>query len=119
MCLKNNKGMSLIVAILMLVVFSFLGITLVGILSTENISSSEDFLSNKALLLAESGVEIAITDNLSAGTYLYNLDNTKVEITVSDVGDISNDPKYNDIYKVESTGYIGEIKRKIIVKYKR
>ena len=114
----NRKGMSLIVAVFMIVVFSFIGITLVSILSTQSISSSEELLSTQALFLAESGVEIAIKDNLSAGG-TYTLGNGKIELQIEDIGDISDDAGYSDLYKVESTGYIGDIERKIAVKYKR
>jgi MSHA biogenesis protein MshP len=112
--------MSLLIAIFMLVVFSFIGITLVAILTNQNISSSEELLSTKALFLAESGVEIAITDNKSPGNYgPYTIGNGNINFIVTDIGDILNDPEYKDIYKVESTGYIGDVKRKVVVKYKR
>lgn len=120
MCRRNNKGMSLLIAIFMLVVFSFIGITLVAILTNQNVSSSEELLSTKALFLAESGVEIAIMDNKSPGSYgPYTIGNGKVEFTVTDIGDITLEPEYKDIYKVESIGYIGDIKRKVVVKYKQ
>jgi len=111
----NRKGMSLIVAVFMIVVFSFIGITLVSILSTQSISSSEELLSTQALFLAESGVEIAIKDNLSIGDN-YILGNGKITLKIEDIGNITED---THLYKVESTGYIGDIERKIAVKYKR
>lgn len=111
----NRKGMSLIVAVFMLVVFSFIGITLVSILSTQSTSSSQELLSTQALFLAESGVEIAIKDNLSTGDN-YILGNGKITLKIEDIDNITEDIH---LYKVESTGSIGEIKRKIAVKYKR
>ncbi|TYB33447.1 MAG: hypothetical protein FXF49_06285 [Flexistipes sinusarabici] len=120
---KNKKGMSLIVAVFMIVVFSFIGITLVSILSTQSTSSSQELLSTQALFLAESGVEIAIadnlSDNLSADNDTYILGNGKIELQIDNIGNIPGDPAYSDLYKVESTGSIGDIKRKIAVKYKR
>ncbi|UOD35600.1 hypothetical protein DSN97_04580 [Deferribacteraceae bacterium V6Fe1] len=112
--------MSIIVAVFMLVVFGFIGMALVAMLTNQSISSSEEFLSTKALFLAESGVEIAIVDNKSPGSYgPYTIGNGNIDFIVTDIGDILNDSEYKDIYKVESTGYIGDVKRKVLVKYKR
>ena len=67
--IKNNKGFSLLLAVFLLVVFGFIGVSIVTMLSNQSVSSSEELISVQAFYLAESGVEWgirkSITDSLS------------------------------------------------------
>lgn len=116
-----NRGSALIYAIFMLVVFGFIGVAIVSVVVNQNVASSEELLSTKALFLAETGVNIAISEDKAPGGYgPYSLGSGQIVFDVSDIGDLENDKKgYTKLYKVSSTGIIGDMKRKVEVKYKR
>ena len=118
---KVKKGSALIYAVFMLVVFGFIGVAVVSVLVNQNMGSSEELLSTKALFLAETGVNIAIVENKSPGSYgPYSLGSGQIVFSVSDIGDLENDKKgYTKLYKVSSLGIIGDVKRRVEVKYKR
>ncbi|KAA0257357.1 hypothetical protein FHQ18_09935 [Deferribacter autotrophicus] len=113
----NNKGVSLLFAIFLLLVFSFIGVTLITILINETISSSEELLSIQAFYLAESGCEIAITDNLTDRKLSYNSNNTAT-INYNNFTIEIKRKIYDNVTVFECEAYTGDIKRKIRVKIK-
>ncbi|MEF3254443.1 MAG: pilus assembly PilX N-terminal domain-containing protein [Deferribacterales bacterium] len=108
----------MIYAIFMLIIFSFIGVTLVNMLSGENISSAEELNSTKAFFLAESGVEIAMAKNLTDGNYLYKLDSGTINIEVKTIIDDSATFPPVRVVEVISIGRAGEMKRKIETKFR-
>ena len=118
----KQKGFALILAIFMLVVFSIIGFILVNMVTSENIESVEEWQSVQALFLAESGVEIAITECLNdgskcSGSYDYSLLDTQRKMHIDFTEQIYFNGSNN--YTIESTGIMGQnVRRKIKVKFR-
>jgi hypothetical protein len=116
--LKNQRGVSILFAVFMLLVLGMIMVALVGLLSTSETSSAEELLSTQTLFLAETGIEIAITENLAAGIhgpYSYrNGPNGNIQVVVSSLGTLDG----LQILQVDSTGTIGDIRRRVRVKYR-
>jgi len=112
----KQKGFALILAIFMLVVFSIIGFILVNMVTSENIESVEEWQSVQALFLAESGVEIAITECLNdgskcSGSYDYSLLDTQRKMHIDFTEQIYFNGSNN--YTIESTGIMGQnVRRK-------
>ncbi len=79
---RNKKGVALLYAVFLIIIFSFIGIIIVNLLSTTSTESSKNLLYSQALYCAESGKEIAIMKCLqgSCSNGTYNFDNNKVLI---------------------------------------
>ena len=107
----GNKGAALIVAIFMLIVFAIIGTTIVTMLSTSSITSSEDLISAQTFFMAESGAEIRIKEFLN-GTLTSNKTYTYNDFT------IQTSLNGNEIVVLKSTASKGNIKRTIKVKFK-
>ncbi len=110
----NKKGSTLIYAVFLLLVFSFIGVTLVNMLSGQNISSAEELHSTKAFFLAESGLEIAMIKQQS-GTY--TLDNATITVVYTSVLDNSSYPP-SRLVEITSTGQSHDMKRRVQAKYR-
>ncbi|WP_041223656.1 hypothetical protein [Deferribacter desulfuricans] len=114
--LHDKKGSSLIFAVFLLVIFGFIGVTLITILSNESISSSEELLSTKAFYLAESSCEITIADNLTGTNELIYDENNKTSLTYNNFTiEIIREIKDN-VTVYECMAYNDLVKRKIKVK---
>lgn len=114
--LHDKKGSSLIFAVFLLVIFGFIGVILVTILSNQSISSSEELLSTKAFYLAESGCEIAIADNQTGSNDLIYDGNNKTSLTYNNFTiEIIREIKDN-VTVYECMAYNDLVKRKIKVK---
>ncbi|MCA1980697.1 MAG: pilus assembly PilX N-terminal domain-containing protein [Calditerrivibrio sp.] len=113
-----KRGSILIYAVFLLLVFSFIGVSLVNMLSGENISSVEELNSSKAFFLAESGIEIAMVKNLSDGNYNYNLDKGKIILSVRKITDDNESYPPSSIIYISSLGEYGGAKRKLETKYR-
>ncbi len=107
MILKNRKGVSLIVAIFMIVILGLIIVGLLTMVTTSHVSSAEELNSVQALFLAETGIEIfGVTGN--QGSYSLN-GNTIQIIKVKDIP-----VGFTTLHIIHSTGIVrGEIKRKI------
>lgn len=126
--INNNKGFSLLLAVFLLVVFGFIGVSIVTMLSNQSVSSSEELISAQAFYLAESGVEWGIwksMDNGScnniSGEVRINNQSGYATVNVKKISDnISNQPpaNYSELCELTSTGQINGIKRKLKVKFK-
>ena len=113
--LKNQRGVSIIFAVFMLLVLGIIMAALVGLLNNKAISSADELLSTQALFLAESGVEIASNEGLTAGgPYNYNYSNGTIYVSVSSLGVLDG----QTILQIDSKGTIGEINRQVRVKYR-
>ena len=127
--INNNKGFSLLLAVFLLVVFGFIGVSIVTMLSNQSVSSSEELISAQAFYLAESGVEWGIRESITLNSC--NIPETQVRIknqngyttvNVRKISDnISSQPpaNYSELCEVTSTGQINGIKRKLKVKFKQ
>ena len=114
--LNNQRGVSILFAIFMLLVLGLLMAALVGLLSNKSLSSAEELVSSRALFLAETGVELAITENLPAGTNNnYSYQDGNIQVSIISLGVLDG----NNILQVDSLGTIGDIKRKLRVKYRQ
>ena len=118
----RQKGFALILAIFMLIVFSIIGFVLVNLVTSENVESVEEWQSVQALFLAESGVEIAITECLNniakcTGSYDYTLLDSQRKIHIDFIEQIFFNGLNN--YTIESMGIMGQnARRKIKVKFR-
>ena len=113
--LRNQRGVSILFAVFMLLVLGIIMAALVGLLSNKSISSAEELLSTQALFLAETGVEIAINDGLVAGgPYNYSYTNGTISVSVSSLGILDG----QTILQIDSKGTIGEINRQVRGKYR-
>lgn len=113
--LNNQRGVSILFAVFMLLVLSLMMVALVGLLSNKELSSAEELISTQALFLAETGVEIAIAQNLGVGVHgPYSYQNGSIAVTITSPGSLDGQV----ILQVESTGTIGDINRKVRVKYR-
>jgi len=113
--LNNQRGISIIFAIFTLLLLGIIMAALVGLLSNKAISSAEELLSTQALFLAETGVEIAINEGLGDGadeTYIFQ--SGTIHVLVEKLGDLDK----LEILQIESTGTIGDINRRVRVKYR-
>jgi len=126
--IKNNKGFSLLLAVFLLVVFGFIGVSIVTMLSNQSVSSSEELISVQAFYLAESGVEWGIRKSITDsscninGTVEIKNQNGQAIVNVRQISDnISKQPpaNYSELCEVTSTGQINGIRRKLKVKFKR
>ena len=114
----NRKGVSLLFAIFLLLIFSFIGMILMTILTNESLSSSEELIYKQVLYLAESGCEIAVADNITGGNGLaYTNDLVTLVFNNFDI-EISR-KIYDNITVYECLAKAGNIKRKVMVKLKR
>ena len=117
----NKKGFILAYALILLVIFSVLGVAIVNMLITSSTTSSEDFLSVQALYLAESGAEIRIRQTLEGDTtegnrtYKFNINSNFSSIVT--LNKITTTPNGEELYSLYSTGKIFTIKRKIFIKF--
>jgi len=111
---NKKKGSTLIFAIFLLLVFSFIGFSLVSMLSGQNISSSEELHSIKAFFLAESGLEIAMVRK-QGGTY--KLDNGTIYVEYN-VTEDNNSYLPSKLVTIKATGYSFDMKRKIEAKFR-
>lgn len=109
-----KKGSTLLYAIFLLLVFSFIGVTLVNMLSGQNISSVEELHSTRAFFLAESGLEIAMIKKQS-GTYI--IDNASITVEYTAVSDNNSFPP-STLVEIISTGRSQEMKRRVQAKYR-
>ncbi len=116
----NNKG-SLIFVIFLLILFAFIGVMIVSLLSSSSVSSSEDLISEQAFYLAESGKEIAIERCLNDGfcdNATYILGNGKMVVKfLLEAPIILDNNTHGILYETTSEGEIGDIKRKIEFKF--
>jgi MSHA biogenesis protein MshP len=113
--LNNQRGVSVILAIFMLLVLGVIMAALAGLLSNKAITSSEELLSTQALFLAETGVEIAINESLAIGTTnSYSYRNGTINVTVTSLGILDG----QSILQIDSRGTIGSINRQVRVKYR-
>jgi len=127
--INNNKGFSLLLAVFLLVIFGFIGVSIVTMLSNQSVSSSEELISAQAFYLAESGVEWGIRESITADSCDISETNVKIKdqngyatVNVRKISDnISNQPpaNYSELCELTSTGQINSIKRKLKVKFKR
>ncbi|MGC9061251.1 pilus assembly PilX N-terminal domain-containing protein [Calditerrivibrio sp.] len=112
---KNKKrGSTLIYAIFLLLVFSFIGFSLVSMLSGQNISSSEELHSIKAFFLAESGLEIAMVRKQGG---VYKIDNSTIDVEYNVMED-NNSYLPSKLVTIKSIGNSLEMKRKIEAKFR-
>ncbi|MGB9730609.1 pilus assembly PilX family protein [Calditerrivibrio nitroreducens] len=112
---KNKKrGSTLIFAIFLLLVFSFIGFSLVSMLSGQNISSSEELHSIKAFFLAESGLEIAMVRKQGG---VYKIDNSTIDVEYNVMED-NNSYLPSKLVTIKSIGNSFEMKRKIEAKFR-
>ncbi|PMP69653.1 MAG: hypothetical protein C0187_06635 [Calditerrivibrio nitroreducens] len=112
---KNKKrGSTLIFAIFLLLVFSFIGFSLVSMLSGQNISSSEELHSIKAFFLAESGLEIAMVRKQGG---VYKIDNSTIDVEYNVMED-NNSYLPSKLVTIKSIGNSLEMKRKIEAKFR-
>lgn len=113
-----KNGSVLIYAIFLLLIFSFIGVSLVSMLSGESISSAEELNSTKAFFLAESGIEIAMGKNLSEGNYNYYINSGKITLYITKISDDNETYPPSKILQISSFGESGGMKRKIETKYR-
>jgi MSHA biogenesis protein MshP len=118
---KTQKGFVLAYALILLVIFSLLGVSIVSMLTTSSVTSSEDFISLQALYIAESGAEIRIRETLEGDTTedsrTYEFDNFNNYSTNVTLKKIMDGPDGKKLFSVYSTGKIFNIKRKIFIKF--
>jgi len=118
---KTQKGFVLAYALILLVIFSLLGVSIVSMLTTSSVTSSEDFISLQALYIAESGAEIRIRETLEGDTTedsrTYEFDNFNNYSTNVTLKEIMDGPDGKKLFSVYSTGKIFNIKRKIFIKF--
>ncbi|MEC9493246.1 hypothetical protein [Flexistipes sp.] len=128
--INNNRGFSLLLAVFLLVVFGFIGVSIVTMLSNQSVSSSEELISAQAFYLAESGIEWGIRksivngscDNISSKEVKIENQSGYATVNVRKISDnISSQPpaNYSELCEVTSTGQINGIKRKLKVKFKQ
>ncbi|MGC8924672.1 MAG: pilus assembly PilX N-terminal domain-containing protein [Calditerrivibrio sp.] len=110
----TKKGSTLIYAIFLLLVFSFIGFSLVSMLSGQNISSSEELHSIKAFFLAESGLEIAMVRKQGG---VYKIDNSTIDVEYNVMED-NNSYLPSKLVTIKSIGNSFEMKRKIEAKFR-
>ena len=108
-------------ALFLLLIFSVLGVSIVSMLSTSSVTSSEDFLSLQSLYLAETGAEIRIRQALEGDTtensitYTFNnFDNYVINVRLKK---IASTPDGKELFSIYSTGKIFNVKRKIFIKF--
>jgi hypothetical protein len=103
----------------MLVVFGFLGVSLVSMLTVNTTGSVEELSSIQALFTAESGVEIAITEcvrnGTCSGTTTYQFEDGK-SATVAYGANLTLDS--DTIYVVQSKGVVNNAVRQVRIKFK-
>ncbi|AEI15384.1 hypothetical protein Flexsi_1742 [Flexistipes sinusarabici DSM 4947] len=127
--INNNKGFSLLLAVFLLVVFGFIGVSIITMLSNQSVNSSEELISAQAFHLAESGVEWGIRESIDNGSCNNISGELRIKnqsgyatVNVRKISDnISSQPpaNYSELCEVTSTGQINGIKRKLKVKFKR
>ncbi len=115
---RNKKGSALLYAIFLIIIFSFLGLLIVNLLSSTSTVSSENLLYSEALYCAESGKEIAIMKcidgSCDSGTYF--IGNNKVLIRYINSVTL---PNGRTLYTATSECIVsvGDIKREIEFKF--
>jgi MSHA biogenesis protein MshP len=120
---RGNKGFVLAYALSLLAIFGIIGVSIVSMLTTSSITSSEDFLSLQSLFIAESGAEIRIRQALEGdtleGSKIYkfnNNDNYIVKVTLKKIMKTSGG---DEIFSVYAAGKCFNIKRKIFIKFRK
>ncbi len=118
-----KRGFMLAYALILMVIFSALGVSIVSMLSTSSITSSENLLSLQCLFVAESGAEIRIREalegDISNGSRIYTFNdakNYKAEVNFKKIADT---PDGKEIFSIYSTGSIFNVKRRIFLKFWR
>jgi len=115
---RKNRGSALLYAVFLIILFSFLGLAIVNLLSSTSTVSSENLLYSEALSCAEAGKEIAIMQCLegscSNSTYDFNGNN----ILIRYVNSVTL-PNGKTLYTATSECImsLGNIKREIEFKF--
>ncbi|MCX8084977.1 MAG: hypothetical protein N3C60_08670 [Calditerrivibrio sp.] len=86
-------------------------------MSGQNISSAEELHSTKAFFAAESGLELAMTNNLPNGTHTFYIDNIKIEISLTSKDDNYTIPP-STIKTIVSKAESSAMKRKLTAQFR-
>ncbi len=115
---RKIRGSALLYAVFLIIIFSFLGLLIVNLLSSTSTVSSENFLYAKALYYAESGKEIAIMQCLegNCNNQTYDLFGNKVVVKYINSAAL---PNSKTLYAATSECIMntGDIKREIEFKF--
>ncbi|MDA3792498.1 MAG: pilus assembly PilX N-terminal domain-containing protein [Elusimicrobia bacterium] len=107
---KNNKGMALVAAILMMVVIAVLGVAMVLLTSSETRKEVKSRMGGSALYIADAGIEKGI-HRINAENYSSPFTVVIGTVTGEAVGeaDVTVQPQGADLYKITSTGHVPDI----------
>ena len=115
---RRNRGSALLYAVFLIIIFSFLGLVIVNLLSTTSTVSSENLLYSEALSCAEAGKEIAIMQCLDGSCSNAAYDFNKNKILIRYVNSVTL-PNGKTLYTATSECImsLGNIKREIEFKF--
>lgn len=111
--MSNNKGVALVVAIFVLVIFAVMAVVMISLMTGENILSLRDYNSTQAFQLAEAGIRFTVASSLAADSDWSN--NTGFTKNLSPgYFTVSYDFQTRRTCTLRVTGVVGGISRTIV-----
>ena len=116
--MSNNKGVALVVAIFVLVVFAVMAVVMISLMTGENILSLRDYNSTQAFQLAEAGIRFTVASSLAADSDWSN--NTGFAKNLSPgYFTVSYDFQTRRTCTLRVTGVVGGISRTIVTGFRK
>jgi len=116
--MSNNKGVALVVAIFVLVVFAVMAVVMISLMTGENILSLREYNSTQAFQLAEAGIRFTVASSLAADSDWSN--NTGLTKNLSPgYFTVSYDFQTRRTCTLRVTGVVGGISRTIVSGFRK